>query len=261
VTNSRLRSLLLPLALAVVAALLIGIYIVSYRNNVKNGAGLVKVLVAARDIPAGTEGSAVASGGYLKEQTVPRRAVIAGSVVSAAPLTSKVVTDRIYEGQQITVRQFGPIAQGGVFAKFSGKERAVAVLGQPYQLLEGTLEAGDRVDVVATARYRVGSIYRTTSRVVLQNLLVLEAPDPEKVQSAQSDEKFVAKLVMTDSQTKTMGWAMRMSTWFLALRPTSTPSNSKPSLETLHSFLDRGIPSSRADAVIEGDFKESVDEP
>ena len=48
---------MLPVALAVLAAVLVGFYIVSYRDSVKNGAGLVKVLVASRDIPAGTEGS------------------------------------------------------------------------------------------------------------------------------------------------------------------------------------------------------------
>ena len=69
-TKSRLRNLLCRLR-SRLAVVLIGIYMVSYRNSVAEGAGLVKVLVAARDIPAGTEGSAVASGGYLKTQTVP----------------------------------------------------------------------------------------------------------------------------------------------------------------------------------------------
>jgi hypothetical protein len=48
VTNLRLRNLLLPVALAVIAAVLVGYYVVSYRDSVKNGAGLVKVLVASR---------------------------------------------------------------------------------------------------------------------------------------------------------------------------------------------------------------------
>ena len=53
-TKLRLRNLMLPVALAVIAAVLVGIYIVSYRNSVTEGAGLVKVLVASRDIPAST---------------------------------------------------------------------------------------------------------------------------------------------------------------------------------------------------------------
>src|SRR5262245_60477460 len=102
-TKSRLRSLALPLGLAALAAVLVGVYITSFRHSVTNGAGLVKVLVASRDIPVGTEGSSVASGGYLKSQTVPRRAVVPGSVTSAEPLTSLVSAGTIYKGEQITL--------------------------------------------------------------------------------------------------------------------------------------------------------------
>jgi Flp pilus assembly protein CpaB len=255
VTKTRLRNLMLPVALAVLAVVLIGIYMVSYRNSVTNGAGLVKVLVAARDIPAGTKGTAVASGGYLKTQTVPRRAVVPGSIVSGTPLTSLVSTDPIYKGEQITLRQFGPIAQAGIFAKFSGKQRAVALLGEPTQLLSGTLSDGDHVDVVATAQYTSRGLSRSTSRVVLRNLLVLEAAEQVDVSSG---EKTSATLVMNDRQTQTMAWAMKNSTWFLTLRPTARPRNSRTSLETLKTFLGRGLSPSEAAKRIAGNFPESV---
>jgi Flp pilus assembly protein CpaB len=258
VTKTRLRTLLLPVALAVLAVVLVGAYIISYRNSVNDGAELVKVMVAARDIPAGTDGSAVASGGYLKTQTVPRRAVVPGSVVSAAPLTSLVAKDPIYKGEQVTLRQFGPISQGGIFAKFSGKQRAVAVLGEPTQLLAGTLSEGDSVDVVATAQYTSSGLSRATTRVVLRNLLVLEAPDAGKEIDVSSGEDTQVTLVMTDRQAQTMGWAMKNSTWFLALRPTSHPKNSSVSLETLRTFLGRALPPDKAAAQIAGDFSEST---
>lgn len=258
--NLRLRNLMLPVALAVIAAVLVGLYVVSYRDSVKDGAGLVKVLVAARDIPAGTKGSSVASGGYLETEMVPRRAVVSGSVVSAAPLTSKVVTNEIFKGEQITLRQFAPAEQGGIFAKFSGNERAVTILGEPQQLLSGTLTDGDRVDVVATARYHVG-MARATTKVVLRNLLVLKAPDEATQEQYANNEKMGATLVMTDSQAQTMGWAMHMSNWFLVLRPTATPRNSKESLETLNSFLSRGLPATKANEQIIGTFPGGVDEP
>jgi len=247
-------------ALAVLAAVLVGVYIISYRNKVNEGAGLVNVLVAARDIPAGTAGSSVASGGYLKTESVPKRTLVNGSLASAAPLTSKVAADPIYQGEQITVRQFKPIAQGGIFAKFSGTQRAVAVLGTPSQMLAGTLKDGDRVDVVATVRYHTTPA-RATTRVVLKNLLVLAAPDAGKAKSMRTDETIPATIVMTDRQAQTMGWAMKMSTWFLALRPTTRPRDNKPSLETLHSILGRGLPAESADAQISGDFPEAVDAP
>jgi Flp pilus assembly protein CpaB len=256
VTKTRLRNLMLPVALAVLAVVLIGIYIVSYRNSVNSGADLVKVLVASRDIPAGTKGSAVASGGYMKTQTVPRRAVVPGSVVSGAPLTSLVSTNPVYKGEQITLRQFGPMTQAGIFAKFSGKQRAVSVLGDPTQLLDGVVSDGDRVDVVATAKYRNFGLDRATSRVVLRNLLVLEAPDGKTEVSSSEDTS--ATLVMNDRQTQTMAWAMKNSTWFLALRPTKRPRDSKASLETLKTFLGRGLPPNEAARKIAGTYPQSV---
>jgi Flp pilus assembly protein CpaB len=260
VTKSRLRNLALPLALAALAAVLIGIYVVSYRNSVTHGAALVKVIVATRDIPAGTDGSTIAGGGYLKSQTVPRRAVVPGSITSAAPLTSKVTADKIYKGQQITLRQFVPLAQGGIFAKFSGNQRLVVVPGDANQLLAGTLTEGDHVDVVVTAKYHLGSLARATSRVALRNLLVVEAPDgAPKAASVGGLPTTSAKVIMSDQQAQTMSWAMKQGTWFFALRPTNKPRNSSPSIETLFSVLGRGLPS--AQRQIAGNFPESVDAP
>ena len=254
----RTRNLLLPIGLAALAAVLVGIYVVSYRHKVTHGAGLVGVLVASRDVPAGTAGSEVASGGYLKEQTVPRRAVVPGSIVSSAALTSLVAAGQIYKGEQITLRQFAPIAQGGVFAKFSGTQRAVSVAGDDNQLLAGTISGGDRVDVVATVRYKSGDAERVSSRVVLRNLVVLQAPEAPKgsgLGGGQPDNHVT--LVVTDHQAQTLGWALKNASWFLALRPTSRPRNSAAHLETLFTFLGRGLPA--ASSQISGNFPESVD--
>jgi Flp pilus assembly protein CpaB len=268
VTKSRLRNLALPLGLATLAAILVGYYVVSYRNSVTHGAGLVKVVVASRDIPAGTDGSTIAAGGYLKSQTVPRRAVVPGAVTSGAPLTSLVAGADIYKGQQVTLRQFTPESQGGIFAKFSGNERLVVIPGDANQLLGGTLSDGDRVDVVATTKYTTpavgasnGSLARAASRVILRNLLVLKAPDGAKASPVGGQATESATLVMTDQQAQTMSWAMKQATWFFALRPTNQPRNSGTSLETLFSFLSRGLPTGTAPRQIQGNFPESIDAP
>jgi Flp pilus assembly protein CpaB len=259
-TKSRIRSLALPLGLAALAAVLVGVYITNFRHSVTHGAALVKVLVASRDIPAGTEGSSVAGGGYLKAQTVPRRAVVPGSITSGAPLTSLVAAGPIYKGEQISLRQFKPLAQGGIFAKFSGNLRAVNVPGEPRQLLAGTVSDGDRVDVVANAKYSIGSIKRSTSKVVLRNLLVLKAPDaPSSSDTESSAPTSTATLAMTDKESQTMLWAMSNASWFLVLRPTANPRNSRSTIDTLHSILSNGLPAASARKQIAGTFPESVD--
>jgi Flp pilus assembly protein CpaB len=261
VTKSRLRNLALPLGLAVLAAILVGFYVVSYRKSVTHGAGLVKVLVASRDIPAGTEGSTIAAGGYLKTQTVPRRSIVPGAVTSAGPLTSLVAGGEILKGQQITLRQFAPESQGGIFAKFSGNQRVVVVPGDANQLLAGTVSDGDRVDIVATTKYHVDDLARAASRVVLRNLLVLKAPDGPKAASVAGTQTSSAALVMTDNQAQTMAWVMKQGAWFLVLRPTNKPQNSKQSIETIFSFLYRGLPPSAQRQVTAANFKESIDAP
>jgi hypothetical protein len=55
-----------------------------------------------------------------------------------------------------------------------------------------------------------------------------------------------ATLVMTDKQSQTMLWALKNASWYLVLRPTATPRNSKPSLETLETFLTTGLPQNSA---------------
>jgi len=247
--------------LAVLAAVLVGLYVVSYRNSVTRGAGLVKVLVASRDIPAGTDGSTIAAGGYLKSQTVPRRAVAPGSVTSAQPLTSLIAGSEIYKGQQITLRQFAPAAQGGVFAKFSGTERVLVVPGEPSQLLAGTVSDGDHVDVVATTKYHVDDLARAASRVVLRNLLVLKAPDGPSTASVAGQATASADIVMTDAQAQTMAWVMKQGDWFLVLRPTNQPRNSAPTIETIFSFLYRGLPPAQQKQVAARNYKESIDAP
>ena len=263
-TKSKLRNLALPLGLAAAAAILVGFYVVSYRNSVTHGAGLVKVFVASRDIPAGTDGSSIAAGGYLTTQTVPRRAVVPGSITTAQSLTSQATASQIYKGQQITLRQFAPLSQGGVFAKFSGDQRIVVVPGDPYQLLAGTLSDGDHVDVVATTKYHqsLSGPARAASQVVLRNLLVLKAPvGAPKSTSIAGNVSTSATIVMTDRQAQTMSWAMKQANWFLALRPTNHPSNSPGNLETLLTFLSHGMPASTAPGKVYGNFPESVDAP
>jgi len=261
VTKSRLRNLALPLALATLAAVLVGIYVISYRNSVTHGAGLVKVLVASRDIPAGTEGSTIAGGGYLTTQTIPRRAVAPGSITSAAAVTSLITGDQIYKGQQVSLRQFVPVTQGGLFAKFSGTQRIVVIPGDPTQLLAGTVFDGDRVDVVATTKYHAVGVPRASTRIVLHNLLVLKAPEGSKSSAVGGTTTTTSTFVMTDQQAETFGWAMKNATWFLVLRPTNPPRDSRASLETLFSFLARGLNPASAPVQIAGTFPESVDGP
>src|SRR5688572_17155272 len=90
----RLRNTLVAGGLALAGALLVFLYVISYRNDVQNGAGLVEVFVAAKDIPEGTDGASVA-GSYLTKQSVLRRNVIEGAISQPSQIANLAASHTI----------------------------------------------------------------------------------------------------------------------------------------------------------------------
>src|SRR5439155_23498233 len=148
--NYRAKNIGIAVALAALAAILTSVYVVNYKRHVQHGEGKVTVLVAARDIPAGTSGADVIDQKMLKEQTVPRKAVVAGAISSPGQLSQYVATQDVYAGEQVTTRRFSPPQDLGIRSQIKGTQRAYQLEGDAHQLLAGTLKAGDHVDVLGT---------------------------------------------------------------------------------------------------------------
>jgi Flp pilus assembly protein CpaB len=239
----RLRNTLVAVGLALVGVLLVLLYVVSYRKDVQHGAGLVKVLVAARDIPEGTSGTAVAGGGYLQKQTVLRRNVVAGAISSTDQIASLAAGSTIFAGEQVTVRQFRPVEEQGVLASISGNQRAMTIPGQQNQLLSGIVKDGDHVDVLVNVHYvihppagsvNVGDLSRVATRIILRNILVLRSP-------SDSAGGGSITLALTDTQSQKLLFAIRNGDWWLVLRPVARPADSPESVETISAMLGDGL--------------------
>ncbi len=82
----------------------------------------------------------------------------------------------MYAGEQVTLRRFSDVAAQGIRSQLKGTLRAVQIAGDPNQLLAGTLEAGDHVDLVANLRLDTNTA-ATATRIVLRDLTVLSAPN------------------------------------------------------------------------------------
>src|SRR5207253_9621185 len=128
----------------------------------------------------------------LKEQTVPRKAVVAGAISTPDQLSQYVATQDVYQGEQVTTRRFAPPREQGIRAQIKGTQRAYQLEGDPNQLLAGTLKTGDHIDVVATWGIKnpstngsnSGGDDAIVSRVVLRDLLVLTPPAPGATSAA-----------------------------------------------------------------------------
>ena len=206
--NYRAKNIGIAVALAALAAILTSAYVVNYKRHVQRGEGKVTVLVAARDIPAGTSGADVVDQKMLKEQTVPRKAVVAGAISSPSQLAQYVATQDVFEGEQVSTRRFSPPTEQGIRAQIKGTQRAYQLPGDANQLLAGTIQAGDHVDVVGTWEVTDGEII---SRVILRNLLVLRAPagtETAKVTTPGSGGESV-QLRVTDVQSNKLLWIQK----------------------------------------------------
>ena len=224
----RLRNIGIAIALAVVAALLTTFYVTNYKRSVQHGESKVPVYVASRDIELGTSGSDVASGGMLKVEQVPRRSVVPGAISNPDQIQKLVAVDKIYAGEQVSTNRFRPVQEQGVQAQLKGNLRALEVPATGPQLLNGTLKDGDRVDILGNWNLPEAATHHI-SRVVLRNILVLQAPSTNAVTShlgSNPNEGFTVMLAMTDSQATKFWWVVNNGDWSLQLRPISDPSDS-----------------------------------
>jgi Flp pilus assembly protein CpaB len=248
--NYRAKNIGIAVALAALAAILTSVYVVNYKRHVQNGEGKVTVLVAARDIPAGTSGADVVDQKMLKEQTVPRKAVVAGAISSPDQLAQYVATQDVFEGEQVSTRRFSPPTEQGIRAQIKGTQRAFQLAGDMHQLLAGTLQVGDHVDVVATWPVNTGTNVNGGSegvivaRVILRNLLVLRAPAGGSSTAKLADGSGESiQLRVTDSQSQKLQWIEKNSKddgWHLELRPPSNSLNSSNTIQDAHTMLFDG---------------------
>ena len=256
--NYRLRNTVIAGALAVIGALLVFAYVSTYRHHVQTGAQLVTVYVAGHDISTGTDGASVA--GSMRKESVLRRNVVAGAISKPSQITGQITAQPILAGEQVTVRQFGALAEQGVLASISGNLRAMQLPGDGNQLLAGIVKNGDHVDVVANVKYtlqtsssNVGSNLVAT-RVILRNLLVLRAPTSsgsQGVAGVQTGGTSIS-LAVTDAQAQKLLFAQENGDWWLTLRPVAKPLDQPDSVETLQSILGDGLGPAQINQLTDG---------
>jgi Flp pilus assembly protein CpaB len=239
----RVRNIAIAVALALVAALLTSYYVSNYQRNVRSNETNVQVFVAARDIPAGTAGADLGRNGLVTKAEIVRRSVVPGAISNTAQLATLVSTEPIYAGEQVSTRRFATPSERGILAQLKGVQRAIAVPGDPDQLLVGTLKSGDRVDVVVSMTYPEGS-NNHYSRIILRDIRVLKAPitglAAEKVSAGRSSA-YSATVAVTDLQVQKLYWAMKNGDWHLELRPGTDAADSPENVESAYSLLREGV--------------------
>ena len=236
----RIRNIFIAVGLALVALLLTLFYVSNYKRSVQHSTKGVAVYVATHDVAVGTSGADVAKQSDLRIETVQQRDVVPGAISSPQQVSGLVVSTPIFSGEQVSLRRFSDAAAQGIRSQLKGTLRAVQIAGDPNQLLAGTLQAGDHVDIVANIRLDANSTAAAT-KIVLRDITVLTAPsDPGAGKVSTGSGSLSAILAVTDSQAQKLFFVMKNADWTFELRPVIGAADNGDQLTTLNAVLGAG---------------------
>jgi pilus assembly protein CpaB len=139
---------------AVVLALLGTVILVSYVKGAEDralaGEKIVKVLVAAEPIEAGTPAAELE--GKLTFERIPQKVKAEGAVTSIRQLGDRVAETSLVEGEQIVKARFVEESEAGAVPGSEGGENLLqqTVALEPERALGGVVKQGDIVAVVSS---------------------------------------------------------------------------------------------------------------
>jgi Flp pilus assembly protein CpaB len=217
VTTSRPGAIAVGIVVAVIAAILLIVYVTRYKSSVDSTAAAVPVLVAKNLIPKGTPGTSVASKGLYQSTSVPSDKVAANAISDPASLSGRVAISDIYPGAQLTLDNFSAEASTALSAQLAGRERALTLSIDAVHGSLANVAAGDRVDIY-TQTTRGG---RLVTQLFRSNVLVLQAP-------GSAGGAVVLRVPTADASN--VLFASVNTTLFFVIRPATGAAPTAPSI-------------------------------
>jgi Flp pilus assembly protein CpaB len=246
------RNIVIALVLAAVAAGLVILYTGNVKKQAHDSQQNVTVVVAKSAIAAGSPVKELIDTGSFETRQVVQRDVVPGAYTSIASLNKDLATaGPITAGSQITP---------SMFTEITGTMRAIQVAYNPNRVLDGTLHAGDHVDIIVeftVQSSKNNSQYGSQdgARVLMTNVQVLSTKADGVASAAlttdsdtsggtgSDDGNQGAAMILAIPQDQLAAFDLareKGSLWF-ALRPTSGAQDANASVATPCSVLGAGL--------------------
>jgi Flp pilus assembly protein CpaB len=245
--STRRGTLTLAIAAAVLAGLLVLVYVSRYRASVRSDNAPVTVLVAKSTIPKGTPGRLLAAQSLFTVTTIRESQLRNGAFSDPSSLVGRAASHDIFPGQQLTAADFAASATS-LASTLSGNQRVVIVPLDASHGLTADLAAGDRVDIYAafnvtpvdsSGRAITGAASRPVLRLIMQNVQVAEIKTSGGGFGGGGGTGVGLKV--TDKQAANLAFASDNGRIWLTLRPASGAKPSKPDLVTVETLM-LGVP-------------------
>ena len=223
---------------AILAGVVLLVYVAQYRNSVKQEQKPVAVLVANADIPKGTTGDVIGSQGLYSISKIPADRVSDGALTDPNSLKGRVVVAEIFPGKQLTASDFAD-ATSSIGTNLKLYDRAIAVPFDAARGLVGYIQKGDHVDVIAGFTVDRGDGKQVPiTKTIMQNILVLDAPSSSSkggIGSSSSNSNIV--LLADDKQADDLAFSSDYGNVWIVLRAGTGAQQHTPDLTSVDTIL------------------------
>jgi Flp pilus assembly protein CpaB len=228
--TTRRGSLLVGAAAAVLAGLILLVYLHSYRNSVNSSAAPASVLVAKNLIQKGTPGDVIGTSDQFQVSSIPKRQLQTGAFIDPAALRGRVALADIYPGQQLTANYFGYAAPGTLQTKIAGADRAIAISMDAQHGMIGQISAGDHVDIFIGFNLQGAGGTQPVIKLLMADVLVLRAP--------YTGGSGLITLRAPEHQAAQLAYAADNGRLWFVLRPASGAKTVNPGIINAQSLLN-----------------------
>jgi Flp pilus assembly protein CpaB len=223
---------------AVLAGVLLLVYVSQYRDSVKQQQKPVAVLVADALIPKGTSGDLIGTQQMYTISNIPADRVKNGAITDPNSLKGLIVTDDLFPGKQLTQSDFVDRSTNKVLNHLIAYDRAISVPLDAAHGLVGYVQAGDHVDVMAgfVINGNDGKQHPIL-KTIMQDIPVLDAPASAGKASVASSQTQNIVLETTDQQAADLAFSSdNGKVWFI-LRPPSGAQQHPATLVSIETIM------------------------
>jgi Flp pilus assembly protein CpaB len=224
-SGSRGGAVALGIAAAILAGILLLVYLNRYRESVQAESAGTPVLVAKSLILKGTSGTQVAQKDQYQAAEFERSDVKAGAIADPAYLSGRVAVNDILPGQQLTTTDFTTTTTDAVDTRITGPQRGISVSIDNVHGSLSQLQVGDHVDIYIGAGSKGG---QALVKLFRSNVLVMALPSGDT-------GNLVLRVLSRDAADFAFA-ADNMQLWFV-LRPAAGARPTRPDTATATTVL------------------------
>jgi Flp pilus assembly protein CpaB len=228
--SSRRGTILVGIGAAVLAAILLLVYLNRYRASLKTPGEPATVLVAKSLIQKGAPGNIIGAARQFQVGTVPKRELVDGAITDPSTLRGLVAVHDIYPGQQLTAADFAPAAVGSLQTNLEKAQRAIAIPIDTAHGMIGQIQPGDHIDVYVGMNMAATGVAQPIIKLIMSNLLVLRTPE-----AGAASGTIVLR--GRGLQTAELAFASDNAKLWFVLRPASGARPVRPSVITAQRIL------------------------